>query len=810
MDVHSFQQFKPGLKDDIAHYFHLFCITVLHWLSILGRLLRKSFPGLWLHIRTILVKTDNLWTALLGFKSQFAFEEDFNPVKTNVAQALDSLFRLSFDCIPTRQFPWLSLVSLRNSAWDSTGALDTVFRYIFRRYLRGGLTWVQSCLSWLISFKDATPHLIRLITPSAPDVELLKNNAIENISHVGGHFGGSYGGGNIKHIALDGALSVGAYLKDYAKDHWKAATDTGSSMLEMVTDIASFSLSGVLSLKNGLVDYLFECEKAASDTGSSILVMMANAASFSTEGLICLKSAFTALTDYLWAAHLKVIGDSMLGKMIDGASPSLKGLLGFVRNTTGHLTWIKSIAEASCRYAQPLSQYIQLVFRIMMTRAAPMVTLFRCLLDVLAAVIDFSENLFQTLVDFCQDWLMGCLDLLIDRWLEAGLCMLVGLLALKVFTASRRHEQESGALKTVRKILTAIGYFLKAPFDTIIVLSLAAVYLLLAVKGLIRFTLLDKLRLELIVRLNTMPGAWVTHLDEKYREGLFKSTLQLHPTPTKTTFSSLPTSIRSCIYQLALTDKNRFKWDNRMKTLRSNLSPSLLRVSHDTRRSTLAIPFNMNKVLIDSSPSELQPSVPKELQRHLLPQPQPCGREQLLDLLTTLRIPRDPNTAQTTPDSRTSNADASTDAPLPRLGASLATSTTPWIIEIREPYTRIWAFDIHTIIAHLPLVPSLIINYTVTIPPGAPRPLSKAQHLARQLGIAAHQGDKDGRFRVYVEGLEHWERVAMRSVLRRELESIDEEDDSEEEYGSFLCEDKTDLMKEVGRVEQAVEEMNRV
>ena len=127
-----------------------------------------------------------------------------------------------------------------------------------------------------------------------------------------------------------------------------------------------------------------------------------------------------------------------------------------------------------------------------------------------------------------------------------------------------------------------------------------------------------------------------------------------------------------------------------------------------------------------------------------------------------------------------------------------------------ERTSDVWAFDIHTIIAHLPLVPSLIINYTVTIPPGAPRPLSKAQHLARQLGIAAHQGDKDGRFRVYVEGLEHWERVAMRSVLRRELESNDEEDDSEEEYGSFLCEDKTDLMKEVGRVEQAVEEMNRV
>ncbi|KAK7545906.1 hypothetical protein IWX49DRAFT_551274 [Phyllosticta citricarpa] len=516
------------------------------------------------------------------------------------------------------------------------------------------------------------------------------------------------------------------------------------------------------------------------------------------------------------------------------------------RDVFGHLSW-------ACRIREVVPRFCGHAFSIVADCVPLLVSFVSGLLDTAAALIDSSETYLASLLTFCQTWISSCAKTIIlgglypmaNRPLHFALFALAGLLVLWIVMhlpwyrlaksfhlklrlhfprTSRRQcraELKKFALSTIRHtlcllqtvakisavIFSALRYFVLTPVDTLILLGFVTAYVFMTSLRIIgRFSLLDQLSLDMKLR-NNMPGAWVKSMDEEPCKGLFRSTLQLQPPRAPTTFSSLPRTIRSRIYELALTDHKGFKWDNRMKTLRSNLSPSLLRVSHNTRLSTLPIPFNMNKITIDTVPRAVQPSLPPELLRHLPPQDLPCGREQLLDLLSSLRIPRgsSPSTSPTRASSpSSSDADSDTASPpprqpLPHIGALLRTGSTPWVVEIREPYTRVWSFDIAAIVAHLPLAPSLIVNYTITIPPGPPRPLSKAQHLARQLAAAVHQGSADRRFRVYVEGLQHWEELVQNSILGA--------GEFEDAHG-FLVEGPTDLRREIARAQRAVERIN--
>ncbi|KAK7535003.1 uncharacterized protein J3D65DRAFT_432305 [Phyllosticta citribraziliensis] len=515
------------------------------------------------------------------------------------------------------------------------------------------------------------------------------------------------------------------------------------------------------------------------------------------------------------------------------------------------------------RTCNAVSHFCGVFLRIAAAGVPLVVRFFRALLDSVGALIESSETHITSLLALCKIWISSCFKIfasggeviLTNRrlLLQSAVFILASLLVCLLVTLvpwynlakklhfklrlrdpriSRQQSRatlKSLALSTIRHtvsfvqsvvkvfavVFTALKYFVCTPVDTLILLGFVTAYVLLDPFRIIgRFSLLDELWLSMKLG-NNMPGAWVTHMDQQPRKGLFRSTLQLEAPPAPVTFSSLPRTIRSRIYELALTDHHGFKWDNRMKTLRSNLSPSLLRVSYDTRRSTLPIPFNMNKIVIDTSSKELQLAVPPELQRHLLPQDQPCGREQLLDLLTSLRIPHasSPPTSPThtcSSSSSSAGADDDTDEdtdvssprpkqPLPHIGRLLRTGATPWVVEIREPYTRVWSFDIAAIVAHLPLAPSLIVNYTITIPPGPPHPLSRAQRLASQLTTAAYLGSTDRRFHVYIEGLEHWEDLVANSILGM---------GGVEDAHGFLAEGPTDLRREVTRVVRAVEKMN--
>ncbi|KAF2136449.1 uncharacterized protein K452DRAFT_313147 [Aplosporella prunicola CBS 121167] len=254
-------------------------------------------------------------------------------------------------------------------------------------------------------------------------------------------------------------------------------------------------------------------------------------------------------------------------------------------------------------------------------------------------------------------------------------------------------------------------------------------------------TQLQALQLEMILRKH-MPGAYVADLtDHKELRGLFLSQSQPEKERRQLTFLSLPITIRQRIYELVLTDENNFWWDDDQKVLRASISPSLLRISRSVRQQTISTPLSNNKVIIDANPKA----------QHLSRSPDwyvpasPNGREQLLELLMTL-----------------SNPHVST--PLRKSVDAARNKDGKWLVEIREPYLKVWGYDIGVMVRYLrDIFPLLVINYIILIPADLPQPVFKVQHLGRQLYHAISQGLRHPRFKVHFEGIDLWETAARDS-----------------------------------------------